>query len=264
MIVSFQVNLASERGRNTFLGDARMTVETWLWIGTIGMLLGTVPLYFALVSNKSEYDEGDYMAHFYVPLIAFTLYLLMALGAGAMHTSIGRVYYFGRYVDWTFTTPLLLYSLVVSGLKGTGVKRNGLLIGLLGADVYMIATGFIAGLTDNPTVKWSFYICSCVSFLAIYALLFGPYKKLTAAGQHGSTYVKKAGFLSIVWFAYPVVFLFGQEGLRYWSATWDATFFTILDLTAKVAYGLWAVSLAKQSAAASGDFDRTVAATAVR
>ncbi len=226
------------------------TVETWLWIGTVGMLLGAVLLYFPLLSNQSEREEGDLVSHFYVPLIAFTLYLVMALGAGALTTSVGRVFYFARYIDWSFTTPLLLWSLVSSGLHGTNVRRPALLWGLLGADVYMIVTGFLAALTDNPTVKWTFFICSCFSFLAIYGLIFGPFKKLTATGPNGADFVKKATVLSLVWLAYPVVFLVGQEGLRLWSPGADAVCFTILDLVAKVAYGLWAVSLAKKSAGA--------------
>ena len=234
-----------------------MNVQTWLWIGTIGMLLGSVLLYFPLLSNKSEREEGDLVAHFYVPLIAFTLYLLMALGAGAMATSTGRIFYFGRYVDWTFTTPLLLWSLVSSGLQGTGIKRPALVWGLLGADVYMILTGFVAGLTDNMTVKWSFYITSCFAFLAIYGLIFGPFKKLAAAGPNGADFNKKAAVLSLLWLAYPVVFIVGQEGLRIWSADADAALYTILDLTAKVAYGLWAVSLAKKATATVGEYGAT-------
>ena len=237
-----------------------MNVQTWLWIGTIGMLLGSVLLYFPLLSNKSEREEGDLVAHFYVPLIAFTLYLLMALGAGAMATSTGRIFYFGRYVDWTFTTPLLLWSLVSSGLQGTGIKRPALVWGLLGADVYMILTGFVAGLTDNMTVKWSFYITSCFAFLAIYGLIFGPFKKLAAAGPNGADFNKKAAVLSLLWLAYPVVFIVGQEGLRIWSADADAALYTILDLTAKVAYGLWAVSLAKKATATVGEYGATRAA----
>ena len=240
-----------------------MTVGTWLWIGTIGMLLGMVPLYFALVSNKSEYDEGDYLSHFFVPLTAFTSYLAMALGAASMVTSVGRVFYYGRYIDWSITTPLLLYSLVAAGLKGTGVKRTGLILGLMGADVYMIVTGFLAGRTDNPSIKWSFYLCSCVAFLAIYGLLFGPFKKLAAGGPNKADYAKKAPMLFGLWFLYPVVFLLGQEGLRYFSPVFDAVAYTILDLTTKIAYGLWAVSLAKKSAIESGDFSPSVARTAV-
>ncbi len=240
-----------------------MSVETWLWIGAVGMLLGMVPLYFALVANKSEYDEGDYLSHFFVPLTAFTLYLAMALGAAQLTTGVGRVYYYGRYIDWSITTPLLLYSLVAAGLKGTGIKRTGMILGLMGADIYMIGTGFLAGLTDNPHVKWSFYFCSCVAFAAIYGLLFGPFKKLAVAGPNGSDYMKKAPALFGLWFLYPIVFLLGQEGLRYLSPAFDAVAYTILDLTTKIAYGLWAVSLAKKSAISSGDFSPSVARTAV-
>ncbi len=241
-----------------------MGVETWLWIGAIGMLLGMVPLYFALVANKSEYDEGDYLSHFFVPLTAFTSYLAMALGAAAMVTSVGRVYYYGRYIDWSITTPLLLYSLVTSGLKGSpGAKRTALIVGLLGTDVYMIVTGFLAGRTDDAQLKWSFYLCSCIAFLAIFALLFGPFKTLTAMGPNGADYMKKAPILFGLWALYPIVFLLGQEGLRSFSAVFDAFSYTVLDLVTKIAYGLWAVSLAKKSAMASGDYSPVVARTAV-
>lgn len=179
-----------------------MSVKTWVWIGAVGMLLGILPLYFALVANESKYDEGDYLSHFFVPLTAFTLYLALALGAAQMTTDVGRVYHFGRYTAWSITMPLLLYSLVVSGLEGTGVTRKGLVVRPLGADVYMILTAFLAGLSDSPNVKWSSYLCSCMAFLAIYGLLFGPSRKLAAAGPHGSDYNKKAAVLSIF---HPVV-----------------------------------------------------------
>jgi len=241
-----------------------MEISNWLWIGTIGMLIGAGLLYLPLRSNTVEHEEGGLMTHFYVPLIAFTLYLLMALGGGVMHTSTGRAFYYGRYIDWTFTTPLLLYSLVTSGLQGTGIKRPAMLVGLLGADIYMIATGFVAGISDNPNIKWSFYVSSCISFLAIYALLFGPFRKLTAAGPNGADYMKKAAVLSLLWFGYPVVFILGQEGFRIWNGKADAALFVILDLTAKVAYGLWAVSLEKKSESKFPAEYGTVARTAAR
>lgn len=76
----------------------------------------------------------------------------------------------------------------------------------------------------------------------------GMFKRLTASEPSGADYMKKAAVLSLVWLAYPIVFIVGQEGLRLWSGSVDAALYTILDLTAKVLYGLWAVSLAKQAA----------------
>jgi bacteriorhodopsin len=224
-----------------------MTVQTWLWIGTIGMAIGQLLLFFPMQKNKSVDEEGDSICHFFVPLIAMTLYLLMALGYGQAHLASGRIFYYGRYIDWTITTPLLLLSLISAAVKGQREKRGALIAGLIASDVYMILTGLVAGWTDDPTLKWLFYVLSCLSFLALYGLLWGPFKKLSESSPDGAKYVKKAAALSIVWFAYPVIFILGQEGLRLWSPLYDAIFFTCFDLIAKVLYGLWAVSMVKST-----------------
>lgn len=224
-----------------------MTVQLWLWIGTIGMSLGMIALFFPMQKNRSLSEEGDSIAHFLVPMIAMTLYLLMSLGHGSVLLPSGRVFYYGRYIDWSITTPLLLLSLVSGAVRGQKHKRGALIAGLVLSDVYMIATGLVAGWTDDPALKWWFYGLSCLSFLAIYALLFGPFKVLSQSSPEGAIYRKKAIALGAVWFAYPIVFLIGQEGLRLWSPVIDAALFTILDLVAKVAYGLWAVSMVQHT-----------------
>ena len=224
-----------------------MTVELWLWIGTIGMSIGMILLFFPMQKNKSLSEQGDSISHFLVPMFALTLYLLMALGHGSVVRPSGRVFYYARYIDWSITTPLLLLSLVSGAVEGHAKKRGALIAGLVISDVYMIATGFVAGWTDDPTLKWWFYALSCLSFVAIYALLWGPFRELSLRSPEGALYRKKAAALSIVWFAYPIVFLVGQEGFRLWSPLVDAVLFTILDLTAKVAYGLWAVSMVQHA-----------------
>ena len=230
-----------------------MSVEMWLLIGTIGMAVGSILLFFPMQSNKTEGDEGDSIIHFLVPLIAMTLYLLMYLGGGVVHRPSGRDFYYGRYIDWTITTPLLLFSLISSIFRGMEKQRPGLRAGLLGTDVYMILTGYVAAYTDNLTMKWTFYALSCGAFLAIYALLWGPFRKLSYDSPEGEIFRKKMPVLSLVWFFYPIVFLGGQEGMRLWSAGVDATWYTALDLIAKVGYGLWAISLAKATAPRKAD-----------
>ena len=230
-----------------------MTVQLWLWIGVVGMSIGLVLLFFPMQKNKSVSEQGDSIAHFLVPMIAMTLYLLMALGHGSVTLPSGRVFYFARYIDWTITTPLLLLSLVSGAVKGHKHKRGALIAGLVLSDVYMIATGLVAGWTDDPTLKWWFYVLSCLSFLAIYALLFGPFRELSLTSPDGALYRKKAFVLAAVWFAYPIVFLVGQEGLRLWSPVVDAVLFTCLDLIAKVVYGLWAVSMVQHTGGVNED-----------
>ncbi len=178
-----------------------MTVQLWLWIGTFGMSLGLLALFFPMQKNKLVSEEGDSIAHFLVPMIAMTLYLLMALGHGSVVLPSGRVFYYARYIDWSVTTPLLLLSLVGGAVRGHAKKRGALIAGLVISDVYMIVTGLVAGWTDDPQLKWWFYLLSCISFIAIYALLWGPFKKLSESSPDGHVYRKKALVLSVVWFA---------------------------------------------------------------
>ncbi len=76
-----------------------MTVEVWLWIGTIGMSIGMILLFFPMQKNKTLSEQGDSIAHFLVPMVALTLYLLMALGHGSVVRPSGRVFYYARYID---------------------------------------------------------------------------------------------------------------------------------------------------------------------
>ena len=227
-----------------------MTVQFWLWVGTFGMSLGLILLFFPMQRNKLVSEQGDLIAHFLVPMIAMTLYLLMALGHGSVVLASGRTFYYGRYADWLFTTPLLLLSLVSSAHKGHVHKRGALIAGLVLSDVYMILTGLVAGWTDDPSLKWWFYSLSSLAFVAVYGLLFGAFRKLSFTSPKGSVYRKKVVALSVVWLAYPIIFLVGQEGFRLWSPLVDAVLFTSVDLIAKVVYGLWAVSMVKPGDAA--------------
>ena len=225
-----------------------MTVQLWLWIGTFGMSIGSLLLFFPMQKNRTASEEADSIAHFLVPMVALTLYLLMALGHGSVVLASGRTFYYGRYIDWSFTTPVLLLSLVSSAVQGHTIKRGAMIAGLLVSDVYMILTGLVAGWTDDPVLKWWFYGMSCLAFLAIYGMLWGPFRRLSLTSsepEKGASYRKKLPALTLLWLVYPIVFIMGQEGLRLWSPVVDATLYTVLDLLAKVAYGLWGVSLAR-------------------
>ena len=168
-----------------------MTVELWLWIGTIGMSLGMLLLFFPMQKNKSVSEQGDSIAHFLVPMVAMTLYLLMALGHGSVLLPSGRVFYFARYIDWAITTPLLLLSLVSGAVAGHVKKRGALIAGLVLSDVYMIVTGLVAGWTDDPHLKWWFYLPQLPRLVAIYALLWGPFKELSQKKPQGRSLPQK-------------------------------------------------------------------------
>ena len=211
------------------------------------MSIGLLLLFFPMQKSKSVSEQKDTIAHFIVPMIAMTLYLLMALGHGSVTLASGRTFFFARYIDWTITTPILLFSLTSSAVHGHLPKRHGLIAGLLISDVYMIVTGLVAGWTEDPALKWWFYILSSLAFVGIYGLLWGPFRKLSETSSEGWMFRKKLPVLSLIWLVYPFVFLIGQEGFRLWSSLVDATLFTSVDLIAKVIYGLWAISLLKKT-----------------
>lgn len=68
-----------------------------------------------------------------------------------------RIFYFARYIDWTFTTPLLLVCLCRSAIH-TGRVRYDLMAGAVFADLIMIGTAFAYGASLIGWMKWTWFI----------------------------------------------------------------------------------------------------------
>ncbi len=243
--------------------------ETWLWIGFAGMTLGAVAIASVGRGLRTE-DRHHPVASLFVCLIAAASYFAMANGQGLVETG-GRTVFYARYVDWAFTTPLLLLGLLMVALpplvrNEDSRDRTALIGGVLGADVLMIVTGVIAALTADDTVKYVWFTISCGFFLAVLALVLGPVK--AQAQAQGAAISKLFGTLvttlSVLWFIYPILWLLGTEGSGALGQTTEVAVFAIIDLTAKVGFGLLLVSgvvgLQKQAAPARGE--STVSAAA--
>lgn len=75
------------------------------------------------------------------------------------------------YIDWLFTTPLLLVSLAFLG----GLSPfDGIIVILF--DIGMIVTGLLGGVTparwhDGEKARWAFFAVSCLFFLGIWYIL---------------------------------------------------------------------------------------------
>ena len=217
----------------------------WLWIGMWGMAAGFLALAF-LSKARTEEAANEGVIHTVVPAIAAVFYLLMGLGAGeaVLSWDNGRLFYWARYVDWSFTTPLLLLGLCFTALGS--LKGNiALISALVFSDVAMILTGLFAGIAPSGSAsKWIWYLVSCGFFLAVLYVIWGPLLDLAKARtvQHAKIYQRNAAILSVLWILYPVVFFFGSEGVNTLAPALVLAAFTILDLTSKVAYGLLAVT----------------------
>lgn len=231
-----------------------MTETTWLWVGTIGMLAGSLFL-FAGGGRRTQDEEGHTLIHGFVPLFAAIAYFAMAVHQGAITLAGGREFLFARYLDWSITTPVLLIGLSMTALHGVR-RRPGLIAGLVATDVVMIVTGMFFGLSDEPVAKWTWYIASCVAFLGVYYVLFGPLRSEADARdtERRSAFRRNVPVLAVLWLVYPIVVILGPDGLKIWSPVLATACITVLDLVAKVGYGL--LSMAGSKTIASADVAR--------
>lgn len=240
--------------------------QTWLWIGTIGMALGAAAIY--LVGAKMR-DRHHQITSFFVCAVAACMYLLMAFGqgdavvtgssvaftpAGIDVSTEAQLVYWARYLDWVITTPLLLLGLLTLGLKALsnagehGRARVGLVGGIIGADVLMILTGLFGALSLNTTHKYVWFVISCGFFLAVLFFIWGPVRAAAAEQGSGvaSLYGRLAAILTVLWFIYPILWILGTEGTGTISLDTEVIVFTVIDLAAKVGFGILLVTGVKR------------------
>lgn len=160
------------------------TQETLLSGGIIGMALGAIMI--APIGLRLPKSERHHVtASFFVCAIAACAYLALATGIGTITISETEIF-FARYVDWVVTTPLVLLGLLTVGMVATAVgaagrERSGLIGFVLGADILMIVTGFVAALRNGHDDIWRWYAISCVSFLLVLWAVYGPAEEYVAS-----------------------------------------------------------------------------------
>ena len=216
------------------------TQESILWAGTIGMALGAIII--ALIGFRLPKAERHHVtASFFVCAIASCAYLAMATGIGTLMIG-GHEIFFARYADWVFTTPLLLLGLVTVGIAAVaggdaGRERGGLIGFVLGADILMIVTGFVAALRNGNDDKWVWYAISCVFFLLVLWAVYGPIKEYLSSTMK-PLYMRLLTILTVLWLIYPVLWALGTEGAGTLSLTGEIAVFAVIDVLAKVGFGI--------------------------
>jgi bacteriorhodopsin len=199
------------------------------------MLAGAVS--FAYLGTRAPQGTRHFYAiTFVIALIAFLSYTVMATGGGV--TQVGeRTFYYARYVDWVFTTPLLLLDLALLALARPG-RSIGLISGIIALDVFMILTGLWAGGTEGSGRYFLWFI----STAAMVALLYLVVTRLLAAARTQTPRVQQvfrtlAVLTVVLWSLYPIVWLLGTEGFGAVGVTAEVALFLVLDLLAKIGFG---------------------------
>lgn len=206
--------------------------QVWLWIGVVGMAIGAAVFGFGAHHARSDRWKIIYLLNFFICLIASGLYLTMALGQGfsIIHD---RPTFWVRYVTWFLSTPLLLLDLAY--LAGSSLPLTA---SLIGSNAFMIATGFLATMTDKPK-NYIWYIVSCFAYLAVAYLLVQPYR-VEAVRKHPrakKAFTKLLTVHLVLWTLYPVVWILAATGWNVIGQAGEAFGYTSLDLLSKVGFG---------------------------
>jgi len=215
------------------------TTQTVLWIGTALMTIGLLVFIYWTYTAPEEH-RSFYYATSLVPLIAASSYFAMATGHGSVNVG-GHIFFFARYIDWVFTTPLLLLDLALLALPNLR-GRLGLVGVLLGADVYMIVTGLIAGFLTGAD-KYVWFATSTIAFLFILYVLVRLLRETASRGAAVRGLFRNLATLTIVlWLCYPIVWLLGTEGSGLLNIQTEVILYAILDVSAKVGFGFLLLS----------------------
>ncbi len=228
-----------------------MDSHTILWITTLIMTGGGL-LILMTGKRRTKSEELHTVLHGIVPLIAACSYFAMANGQGAVilgadaaaaGIGAGRIFYFARYIDWTFTTPLLLITLSMTAMH-SGEKRTGAVAGVVLADVMMILTAFFFGASEVAWIKWTWFIVSCAAFLGVYYVVWVSNMQANASERDDirSTYRRNAVILSVLWLIYPVILAVSPDGLGIIGDTAGVLAIAIIDTVSKIVYGLMTVA----------------------
>ena len=211
----------------------------WYGIGTVAMALGSAYFGFAAARASERRWQIVWTLYFFICLIAVVLYLVMATGFGSYVSADGTKTTWVRYVTWFTSTPLLILALTYLGRSSLP-----LVAGLLGANAFMIGTGFVATILPEDALSLTWWTISTGAYLAIAWAFVGRYKREAKAAlpKSASVFDRIVLVHLVLWTAYPVVWLLSPEGLDLVGDAWEAGLFTVLDVAAKVGFGFLAAN----------------------
>lgn len=215
--------------------------QIWLWIGVFSMAFGSIVFGLGAHSAKTDRWRILYTLNFFICLIAAGLYLAMALGLG-FRVIYDRPTFWVRYVTWFCSTPLLLLDLAFLGRTSLAITGS-----LIGANAFMIVTGFVAAITPKP-MNYIWYIVSCGAFVATLYLLVQPYR-VEAEQKHPRSkrvFKKLLSVHVVLWTLYPVVWILASTGLNVLSQGGETMGYTLLDIASKVGFGFLSLDSLRQ------------------
>jgi len=231
-------------GRNLQTERAKL-----IWVATLLVPLVSIASYASLVSGLTvsftEMPSGHALAD------------TATIAESAGIPGEGAFSPWGRYLTWTFSTPMILIAL---GLLADTDRTT--LFTAVTMDVGMCVTGLAAALiTSSLALRWVFYFISCAFFVAVLYILLVEWPEDAAAAGTDEIFSTLKVLTVVLWLGYPVVWALGAEGLALvQSAGLTSWAYSALDILAKYAFAFlllrWVAAndrLVGDATAAAGD-----------
>lgn len=217
------------------------------WGGVVGMAVGIAAIGGFLRSSRRE-DVSHGVLHLAVCGIGVFAYYSLVVDRTAIHVG-DRVFYLSHYVYWILTQPLLFVGVALVALPpltnpGDRRLRASLFGGLAGAATAWTSGALFQAWARTSGERWAWFALSGAGLAALLWQLSFPVRHQgeIKGGEHVGDFNLLASLLTALALVYQVVWLLGDPGLRYWSATTDIRAYLVLDLLSDV--GLAVLSLA--------------------
>jgi bacteriorhodopsin len=230
---------------------SRLGNRVVLWIAFALLFLPALWFFFASwnfdplrIAGGGNFDQTvldeveNYRLHRLVAgvvcFIASLAYLTMSLGYGyTVRCCDGRQFYYARYVDWTITTPLMLWEII----DYTNAPQNERIF-LISMDIIMVIGGLIGALVCGGE-KWAFFGFSILTFIPILWFLCA----LEAQAKEKKLRIFRSimNITVLSWFFYPIVWILA-EGTGVLCANAEAICYTVLDIISKTVFGFLIVN----------------------
>jgi len=208
-----------------------------LWV-TFGLMTASAVGFTVMGARKPMNMRSHAFVSVGICSIASAAYYALATNSGyaaipvSPSSSVTRSMFYARYVDWFFTTPLLLLDVLL--IAGTPF---GTTVWIMFCDLAMIVLGLFGAVTVGK-YKWGWFGAACAFQLAITYGLLVP--GLNSARKRSPLLVRIyagfAGYLALLWFGYPIVWGLA-EGSNTITSDAEAASYAGLDIAAKVIFG---------------------------
>ncbi|WP_152043101.1 halorhodopsin [Salinigranum salinum] len=216
--------------------NASLNASLWVNIALAGLSI----LLFVAMGRRIESSRAQliWVATLLVPLVSISSYAGLASGltVGLLEMPAGHALAgqevlspWGRYLTWTFSTPMILLALGL--LAGTDRAK---LFTAITMDIGMCVTGLAAALiTSSYLLRWVFYLISCAFFVAVLYVLLVEWPRDAAAAGTSEIFGMLKLLTVVLWLGYPILWALGSEGFALLSVAITSWGYSLLDIGAK-------------------------------